>query len=43
MKSLSNTMALRKVRVSVFLLDTSAVGSVGVGLEEVQIVPFLPF
>jgi len=30
------------VGVSVILLDTSTVGNMGVGLEEVQIVPFLP-
>jgi len=42
MEPVSNTMELNKVRVSVSLLDTSAVGNMGVGLEEVEIVPVLP-
>jgi hypothetical protein len=42
MEPVSNTMALSKVRVSLSLLDTSAGGNMGVGLEEVQIVLVLP-
>jgi len=43
MEPVRNTVALSKVRVYLSLLDTSAVGNMGVGLEEVQIIPFLPF
>jgi len=43
MEPVNNTVALSKVRLYLSLFDTSAVGNMGTGLEEVEIVPFLPF
>lgn len=43
MEPVSYTVALSNVRVYLSLLDTSAIGNMGIGLEEVQIVGFFSF